>query len=388
MSETVPMTEPRNDLAEFFLMLLRRRRFLVWNTLVVTLLVLGITFVLTPRFTAVTTILPPQSEGEGLMGLSGLLQRFDLAQLSLTGATSSAQVYVAILKSRTVGDTLVARHDLVRHYKVKTAASAERALRGKTNVKLASSGVIQVSVTDKDRDLAATLANAYVVELDRLSRALRSSDGKRTRIFIEERIEATQTRLTAAEDSLLVFQKQHPGMVVPPEVAASAGATADLMAQRIAVGYELELLRSTLSASAPPLVRKETEVAALDSELGGVPDLGMEMARRYRDFKVQEKVFELLSAQLEAARIKESKDVTTVSVLDTAVPPDRRSFPRRGLMTALAFLVSLLLGTLIAVGLEILTLVRVADAARFRSTIPPGGFLDRLLFGSGHREAD
>lgn len=382
------MTEPRNDLSEFLLMLLRRRRFLFWNTLIVTLVVMGLTFAMTPRFTAVTTILPPQSEGEGLLGLSSMLQRFDIAQLGLTGATSSAQVYVAILKSRTIADTLVAEYDLVRHYKLKTAASAGRALRGNTEVKLASTGVIQVSVTDKDRASAAMFANAYVAELDHLNRALRTGEGKRTRIFVEERIEATRIRLSAAEDSLLVFQKQHPGMVLPPDMAASAGAAADLMAQRIAMGYELEILRSSLVTGAPPLLRKENEVAALDRELGGVPDLGMEMARRYRDFKVQEKVFELLSAQLEAARIKESKDVTTVDVLDIAVPPDRRSFPRRGLMTGLAFLASTLIGVLIAVGLEVLGHIRQADDPRFRSAIPPGGLLDRLLFGSGRREAD
>ena len=56
----------------------------------------------------------------------------------------------------------------------------------------------------------------------------------------------------------------------------------------------------------------------------------------------------LAEAQLEAARIKENKDVTTVDVLDIAVPPDRRSFPRRGLMTGLALVVSSLIGVLIA----------------------------------------
>jgi tyrosine-protein kinase Etk/Wzc len=376
------MTEPRNDLSELLLMLLRRRRFLVWNTVVVTLLMLGLTFVLTPRFTAVTTVLPPQSEGEGMLGLSSLLQRFDISQLSLSGATSSAQVYVAILKSRTIGDTLVDQHDLARHYKLKTAASAGRALRGNTDVRLASTGVIQVSVTDEDRNLAATLANAYIGELDRLNRALRTGEGKRTRIFVEERIEATRIRLSEAEDSLLVFQKQHPGMVLPPDMAASAGAAADLMAQRIAMGYELELMRSTLSAGAPPLVRKESEVSALDRELGGVPDLGMEMARRYRDFKVQEKVFELLSAQLEAARIKESKDVTTVDVLDIAVPPDRRSFPRRGLLTALAFMLSILVGLLVAAGLEVLGKLHLAADPRLAAVVRPGTLLDRILFGA------
>ncbi len=321
------MTAPRNDLSELLLVLLRRRRFLFWNTLVVTLLVMGLTFMLTPRFTAVTTILPPQSEGEGLLGLSSMLQRFDLAQLGLTGATSSAQVYVAILKSRTIGDTLVAEHGLADYYKLKTAASAARALRGNTDVRLASTGVIQVSVTDEDRNMAATLANAYVVELDRLNRDAAHRRGQAHASVRGGTARGHRARLAEVEDSLLVFQRQHPGMVLTPDMAASAGAAADLMAQRIAMGYELELLRSSLVTGAPPLLRKENEVAALDRELGGVPDLGMDMARRYRDFKVQEKVFELLSAQLEAARIKESKDVTTVDVLDIAVPPDRRSFP-------------------------------------------------------------
>ena len=184
------MTAPQSDLSDLLLMLLRRRRFLFWNSLIVTLAVLAVTFFLTPRYTAVTTILPPENEGDGLMGLSTLLQRFDISQLGLTGATTSAQVYVAILKSRTIADTLVAQHDLVRHYERKTPASALRALRGNTDVRLGSSGVIQVSVTDEDRELAARLANAYVAELDRLNRALRTGEGKRTRIFVEERIEA------------------------------------------------------------------------------------------------------------------------------------------------------------------------------------------------------
>jgi hypothetical protein len=154
------------------------------------------------------------------------------------------------------------------------------------------------------------------------------------------------------------------------------------MARRVALGFELELLRETVNPGAGPLARKELEVAALDSQLGALPDLGMEMARRYRDFMVQEKVFELLSAQLESARIKENRDVTTVEVLDAAIPPDRRSWPRRGLLTALAFLLSIVVGVLIAAFLDVLDRLRLADDPRLRSVVGPGTWLERLLFGA------
>src|SRR5439155_1946893 len=58
------------------------------------------------------------------------------------------------------------------------------------------------------------------------------------------------------------------------------------------------------------------------------------------EVKIQEQVFSLLSAQYEEARITEARDVSTVEVLDRADPPDRRFWPRRGLLTALGFVIS------------------------------------------------
>ncbi len=316
------------------------------------------------------------------MGLGSLMQRFDVFQLGLTGATSSAQVFVAILKSRTLADRIVEDFDLVDRYEVEKEASARRALSGHTDVHLSSSGVIQISVSDTEPAFAARLANAYVAGLDSLNQTLRTTEGKRTRLFLESRLESTRKRLRAAEDSLLAFQERHPGLALPPDVAASAGAAADLMARRITLGYEVDLLQSTLQPGAAPLIRKQGELRALDRQLGEVPSLGMDMGRLYRDFKVQEKVFELLSAQLESARIKEAKDVTTVDVLDVAVPPDRKSFPRRGLATGFAFLLSLLVGIVAAVALELLTRRRRAGDPRLSAVIRPGSFADRILFGS------
>ncbi len=62
------MTDKRSDLADLLLILFRRRRFIILNTLVVSLLVLGATFLFTPRYTAVTTLLPPRTTATGSWG--------------------------------------------------------------------------------------------------------------------------------------------------------------------------------------------------------------------------------------------------------------------------------------------------------------------------------
>jgi uncharacterized protein involved in exopolysaccharide biosynthesis len=58
----------------------------------------------------------------------------------------------------------------------------------------------------------------------------------------------------------------------------------------------------------------------------------------YRNVRVQETVFELLTQQYELARIDEAKDIPVVSVIDAPGIPEKKSFPPR-LMVALGFAV-------------------------------------------------
>jgi len=57
--------------------------------------------------------------------------------------------------------------------------------------------------------------------------------------------------------------------------------------------------------------------------------------------KVQEQVFELLTAQLEEARIRETRDTPTVQVLDHAVVPLHKSRPKRALVVIAGFVIGL-----------------------------------------------
>jgi uncharacterized protein involved in exopolysaccharide biosynthesis len=368
-------------------LVLKRRRFLFWNSLVVTLAVLIISFFLPTRYKATASILFPPENGQGLAGLTALMQQFDISKHLMTGSSSNTQIYLAILKSRTIADSVITEFDLIHRYKSKNIESARRHLRSLTEFKLTNGAVIDISVEDTNRETAARMANAFVVHLDDLNRSTRMGEGKRSRIFIEKRLAETTSRLNAAEDGLRKFQESHPGVALPPDASIAASASADLMAQRIALGAEVEMLQGSLHRQATALVTKRAELAALDRELEGVPALSLEIARRYRDVKVQQAVFELLTAQYEEARIQETKDVPTVEVLDTAVPPIRKSFPHRGIMTLMAMFFSLAAGLLVAAFLETLERFKPMMELKLRGDMGTKSLIGRVLFKDRERKA-
>jgi uncharacterized protein involved in exopolysaccharide biosynthesis len=67
---------------------------------------------------------------------------------------------------------------------------------------------------------------------------------------------------------------------------------------------------------------------------------GMENLRLLRDVKYFETIFELLAKQYEIARIDEARDASLIQVLDKAVEPERKSKPKRALITILMALVA------------------------------------------------
>ncbi|HSG98926.1 MAG TPA: hypothetical protein VLB27_02685, partial [candidate division Zixibacteria bacterium] len=70
-----------------------------------------------------------------------------------------------------------------------------------------------------------------------------------------------------------------------------------------------------------------------------LPGLAQRLAMLVRDVRIAEALFELLSEQYEQARIQETRDTPTFSVLDWAENGGRKVFPRR-LFVAIAVLCS------------------------------------------------
>lgn len=317
-----------------------RRGFLILNVAATTLLALVVSLLLPWWYTGRAVLLPPTEEDSASM-LSQLMPR-GLGSVRLPGAPTMADVFVAVLKSRSVADRLVARFDLVRRYHARDKEKAVKELSSHVKFRLGDEGTIAIEVEDRDPRTAAAMANAYVEELDRFNLETRTTSAKRTRAFIDARLALARQDLAAAEDRLRDYQLLRKLPAMSPSDKSDADVGANLMAQKIALEVRLQVLRQSLAESSEEVRRVRQELAAIERQVGGLPQAGIEIMRLWRDVKVQEQVFELLTAQLEEARIRETRDTPTVEVLDHAEVPLHKSRPKRawivlgGMMIGLA----------------------------------------------------
>jgi uncharacterized protein involved in exopolysaccharide biosynthesis len=321
----------------------RRWRFVLGTAFAAGGLTLAVTFVLPKWYTASATILPPEE--------SDLLSNMSLAQKALTKFPAfgilddyftPADVYKAILGSRTVREELVTRFNLQKVYGKKSLEQTIKALDRNTKIRMNPDGTIKVSVDDHDPKRSADMANGYLAALDRFNVEKRNTTAQRTRLFLQTRTHETDSLLRVSEDTLRRYQETH--RTVAPASAGSADlqAAADVMSRKMMLQVRLGVLRGYLSENSDQVQQAREELEQLERRLGAIPELQNELLRLLRDTKVYEQLYLLLTAELEQARIRETMNTPTVQLLDPAMPPERHSRPKKGILSAAAALIGLL----------------------------------------------
>ncbi|MBV9608045.1 MAG: lipopolysaccharide biosynthesis protein, partial [Acidobacteria bacterium] len=351
-------------------LLWQQRRLLLRAAMVAAVLAAIISLFIPNRYTARTRIMPPESSQNGMAMLAALAGKAmpGLAGLAtdVVGGKNSGALFVGLLQSRTVQDRLVDRFDLRKVYWDRYWEDARDDLHKRTDVgEDRKSGIITIEVTDRDPRRAAAMANAYVEELDHLVAQVSTSSARQERLFIEQRLEGMKQDLERAEKNFSEFASKNTALDIKEQTRAMVGSAAQLQGQLMVAQSELEGLKQVYTSSNIRVRSAAARVAELQKQLknlGGsddasasadelypsirkLPLLGVEWANLYREAKVQETVYELLTQKYELARIEEAKEIPVVKVADRPVVPEKKSFPPRLLIIALSALGAVILGS-------------------------------------------
>lgn len=300
-----------------------------------------VAFVWPPTYQAVSTLLPPTEEQTGF-SVSSLLRGLNLPGVQVPTRSGPEDIAVSVLESRRIKQALAIQFDLQDVYGTENMTETLEELSKNSSFQVDENGMLIIKVEDRSPERAADLANAYVDELDRFNREVRSNKGRRLRVFVESRLEETRKAMTAAEDSLRKYQQEHSSVMLSPEQASTVEVGARLFARQAALRVKLGMTRQFASESSEEVQTILRELEQVNREIALLPDIGLEMARQLRELKIQEQIYALLSAQYEEARIDETKDMATLDVLDVAVPPEKRVWPRRGVLIVIGFVLSLM----------------------------------------------
>jgi uncharacterized protein involved in exopolysaccharide biosynthesis len=377
------------NLMDIMLVIAKYNRFIMAFTAVSIVLALIYVMLQPFSYTAKTVILPPQTKGDSSMGaLLGNLGGLNaMPGASALGLKNPSDMYLGMLKSRTLADRVIVKLDLQKHYKTKNITKTREVLKYASNITAGKDGFIAVEYTHSDPVMAANIANAYIGELDDLNSTLAVTEAAKRRLFYEKQIKETSVSLSQAEAAMKQTQRKTGwyefggfDLAMAGGGAGAGGATSggarvnasvlmkveEIRAQITLKEVELASKRAYMTEQNPEYVRSLATLAALKANLtklegssnasgadvkvpvSQLSDTGFAYIHQMRDLKYKQSLLELYSKQFEMAKMDEAKESPLVQVVDKALPPEERSTPKRAQMMVIASMFALVISIMLA----------------------------------------
>jgi uncharacterized protein involved in exopolysaccharide biosynthesis len=337
------------------------------------------------RYTAQGTILLEVSEATAASDLMGQLSM-------LTGIAPQAptsEIYLAILKSRRVGEAVARALDLPSHFGIEAPDPAQvmeltlLELGRRVAFETPDAVSIRIRATDPDPRMAAAMVNAYLDQLQEANQTLALSRARRTRKLVEKALAETTAELDSLREAMRSFQETYGVIALDEQTKGTLELLAGLQTKLLELETQRDALAGFQKEGSAELRRLDLEIASLRkkiAELTGrfeeqarqgvrgaltardpgelvlplarIPELADRYARLLMQQKVLEAKYNVLATRLEQTKIEESQSLPSFEILDRAVPPFRKSGPNRKMFVLGALLAGILAGTLLAVFLE------------------------------------
>lgn len=317
-------------------------------------------------YRATTKLLPPQQSQSSAAALLSQLGGIAGAAAGSAGLKNPNDLYIGMLKSRTIADKVIEKFDLKKAYDTDSLEKARKKLDENTTITSSKDGFITIEVEDRNQKFVAPLTNGYVDELLKLTKVIAVTEASQRRMFFEQQLELSKNKLAAAEMALKGALDTGGVISVDSDSRAILETVGRLRAQISAKEIQLSSMRAFVTTNNPDFKRVQEELNSSRLELsklengrpggvgaansGGTEQPGLENIKILREIKYHQMLYELLAKQYEGARLDEAKDPSIIQVLDRAIEPERKFKPKVLILVAISATIALLL----AIGLAFL----------------------------------
>jgi tyrosine-protein kinase Etk/Wzc len=316
------------------------------------------------KYAATTKIMPPQqtqSAASMMMSQLTALGGSSLAAMASGGGIglkNPNDIYIGLIQSRTISDDIVQEFHLQDVYRAKDMTGAREKLADNTEVRSEKSGLISISVTDRDKNRASSMANAYTDDLRKLTKEIAVTEASQRRLYYEDQLKVTREKLVEAQAAFEQVQLKNGLIHLDAQAKAMIESLTTLRAQVGAKEVELQALQSYSTEQNPQVQLAEKELASLKEEeaqieqrssgteiaglgLKGVPSAAIEYLRAQHELQYQQSLFDILMRQYDAARLDESKDAAIIQIVEPAIVPDRKYSPHYSWILVIAVLLGI-----------------------------------------------
>lgn len=354
------------NLLEYYHVIKRRWKMVVAIVAVASVLAVVISFLLPKKYTAKAVIIPVSSGG-GSGGLSKLASQFSgfasISGIGLPGSADDSDKIMAILKSRTLAENVINNENLMpvlfedswdekngrwrsdEPDKIPNMEKAVKIIKGAVQIKAEKKEkTIELESTFKSPELAASLANAYLRELQNFINGNTLTTAKKHRIFIGEQLSENKREFLEAGKEINVFYKSKGISNVESNLDVSINVQPKMYQTEVQKMLgDISVSDETKTIPLDSMLEKKNEIENKIKDIGTVQDVPQQVYLTYLMMRREllAKLNALLTTQYEMAKIEESQEELSFQVIDYAVPPIMRSSPKRAQICILAFFAAL-----------------------------------------------
>jgi uncharacterized protein involved in exopolysaccharide biosynthesis len=347
---------------EQFLLLLWKRR----KTIAISLSVIFVWsfvdgfFLTKPEYRAVATFLPPSDGSSGTVSFMGIA----LPSLSAGGVLNEQIEF--IFNSTAIKRRIIDRFDFYKAFKL------NKVKKGKFELALKKIGkYVKIVGTEKGNmgfekivsyDITCFHSSADTVKmlcdfafslLDSSVRDISISRAHRNRIFAEEQLSRHKMVLDSLQKAFEAFQVANKAFVVPEQIKLSLKNYAEIKSAAILNELRMKALEREFHGALPELEELQKNDLLYNQKLSNIesdaspnvlPSLGLstKLLPRYanlsREIEVETQVILLLSREAEETRLQESKNISSLTVIDPPYVPTYKFRPKRIVLMGMTFI--------------------------------------------------
>jgi tyrosine-protein kinase Etk/Wzc len=310
-------------------------------------------------YTATLAVLPSSSPGSSKSAALSIA-----ANLPAAFDTVSTDVHriQAVLQSTSVSDEVIAKFNLDKRYGTTHLEHTRKELwRHCSTSADRKSGLVALSCEDKDPEIARAITEQFGEVGNRVFRRISASSAREERRFLETQVEKARQDVVDVSQKLRAFQELHKIVDLPEQSKAVISAMASIKGELISKQLELSYLSSFSSRTESNVLQLQQQISIMESKLQQleasqqiavvanatgsgsgstaksdffpgamtVPELRFELEQLFREQKIKETVFFLLTQRYETAKVDEARDTSTFQILDMPTAPSYPTFPNK-----------------------------------------------------------
>jgi tyrosine-protein kinase Etk/Wzc len=335
---------------------LRRRRPILRTVLAVGLGTALIAFLMLDDFYQATTIFhvasPDVFKPEQIFGLS-------TKDMEYFGSEVDNDRILTIAQSSPVAELLIKQFDLYKHYKIDTTHrlapfKVRETLSKLYLVQKTKNNAIEISVEDKDKKLAADMANAARMKID----AIKETQEKLIRTY-DENFKLKEVELAKISDTLTILRKRYGVYDLDGQTETMTRATGQATSNYTFAKTKLAELEKIPEMSKDTLALLRATVHAYEAEMKlGMSNLslyneGMNgVALFYQKYKRGREQLSLDQERFIQLKTAYASQISALHISEVADVPVQKSRPKRSILILTAMLMTFLFCTIGALLLD------------------------------------